>query len=322
MIFDGHSDIFTDVTIKRLTGEKNVLERYHKSRLASGGIEGGIFVIWVDPPYDSDYRKRTMEILKSIDDEMKETDSFVIVHNAEEMKAAKDKGQFYIFIGIEGMAAVGQDLDYIDLYYQFGARHAMLTWNEENSLATGVQGNPKRGLSRLGKQAVKLIQDKGMIMDVSHLNEKSFWDVMSVATGPVVASHSNSKALCGATRNLTDSQLKEIKNSGGLVGINSFNLFVSEDITHQNIENLVEHIVYISDLIGVEHVGFGFDFFEFLSADSMSSYSDQDTSYIHGLEDCSKVPRLLELLRAKGFCEDELELICRKNWQRIVEQVL
>ncbi|MDY4060107.1 dipeptidase [Anaerovoracaceae bacterium SGI.195] len=322
MIFDGHSDIFADVTIKRLEGETNVLRNHHLRRLKKGGVEGSIFVIWIDPPYDKQPVPRSKEIMKAIRDEMAETEDFVIVHNTAEMEKAKAEGKFYIYIGLEGVSYIGSDVDKIDELYDFGARHCMLTWNETNDLATGAQGDPDRGLTEAGVKAVKKIQQLGMLMDVSHLNDKSFWDVMRVATGPVIASHSNARALSNAARNLTDDMLMEIKKTGGLVGMNSFNLFVSQEIENQRIERLVDHIVYISDKIGVEHVGFGFDFFEFLNPAGMSSYSDQDTSYTRGLEDATKVPELLRLMEKAGFNKEEMEAIKYKNWHNLIKKVV
>ncbi|KXL52869.1 membrane dipeptidase (peptidase family M19) [Anaerotignum neopropionicum] len=322
MIFDGHSDIFTDVTIKRLLGETQVIKNHHLTRLRKGGVEGGCFVIWIDPPYDKEPSKRLEQILKATKEEMAECDKAVLVHNMAEIEAAKKAGKFFILLGMEGLSGIGEDVEQIHMLYDFGARHAMLTWNEQNPLATGVQGDPCRGLTELGKKAVRLLQHKKMIMDVSHLNERSFWDVMDVSEGPILASHSNAKALAAAARNLTDEQLLEIRDTKGLVGLNSFNLFVSEDVNGQNVDNLVKHASYIADKIGVEHLGFGFDFFEFLSTDSMRSYSSQETSFTVGLEDCSKVPELLIKMKAAGFTEKELEMVSGGNWLNLIHRVI
>lgn len=322
MIFDGHSDIFTDVTIKRLLGEKQVIKNYHLDRLRRGGIEGGCFVIWIDPPYDKEPSKRLEQILQATKDEMAECEEAVLVHNIAEIEAAQKNGKFFILLGIEGLSGIGEDIDQIHKLYDFGARHAMLTWNEQNALATGVQGDPKRGVTALGKKAIQIIQNKHMIMDVSHLNERSFWDVIDATQAPILASHSNAKALVDASRNLTDEQLLAIRDTKGLVGLNSFNLFVSKELKDQTVDNLVKHASYIADKIGVEHLGFGFDFFEFLSTDSMKSYSDQETSFTVGLEDCSKVPELLIKLKAAGFTEKELEMISGGNWLNLIRRVM
>ena len=135
-IFDAHSDIWTDVTVQRLRGGGDVLNRRHMDRLGKGGVEGSIFVIWVDPPFDADPMARTRDIMDAIRAEMGESGAVTVVHSFDEMMAAREAGRFYVFIGIEGLAAIGEDLDLIDWYYDFGCRHAGLTWNEQNALAT------------------------------------------------------------------------------------------------------------------------------------------------------------------------------------------
>lgn len=121
MYFDAHSDIWCDVTTRRLNGETNVFDRCHLERLRKGGVEGSIFVIWVDPPYDVDYVKRTEQIMAAAKAEIAECQSFRIVHTYDEMMKANADGKIYIFIGIEGMAAMGKDLSWIDRYYEFRA---------------------------------------------------------------------------------------------------------------------------------------------------------------------------------------------------------
>lgn len=322
MIFDGHSDIFSDVRYKREAGETQVLKNRHLERLTKGGITGGCFVIWADTYNGCDPKDEMNAIIKNMQDEMAETEDFVLVHNTAEIEAARKAGKFAILLGIEGLAGIGEDVDRIHELYDIGCRHAMLTWNEENALATGVKGNPDRGVTELGKKAAKLIQEKKMILDVSHINEKSFWDVMDLATAPVLASHSNAKALAGAARNLTDAQLLAIRDTNGLVGLNAFGDFISDNKAEQDVDHLVNHASYIADKIGVEHLGFGFDFFEFLNTDFMASYSDQDDSRLKGMADCSEVPVLLEKLRKAGFTEKDLELISHKNWLNLIQNIM
>lgn len=118
------------MTTRRLRGETDILRKHHLPRLRKGGVEGSILVIWVDPPYDKDYVKRTQQIMTCVDAEVKECDEIQIVHTYDEMMQANKAGKIYIFKGIEGLAAIGEDLSKIDKYYDFGCRHAMLTWNE------------------------------------------------------------------------------------------------------------------------------------------------------------------------------------------------
>lgn len=323
MNFDAHSDIWTDVTHHYLAGESDIFRKYHYERLKKGQIEGGIFVIWNDPPYDTDPLKRTHQMMEAIAcEEPFCKDILTVARSYQDMIQAKKEGRMYAFIGLEGLKSIGEDTDLIEEFYTFGARHAGLTWNEENALATGVLGDPDRGLTAAGRRAVRKIEDLGMILDVSHLNDASFWDLMDTATKPVVATHSNCRALCHQKRNLTDDQLKEIAKTGGIVGLNSFNEFVDDDQKNQDLEHLVRHVIHMAEIMGVEHIGFGFDFSEFLEGDTLKSFSSQSFPYTIGLKDASCVPALTEELKKAGFSQEEMEMISYKNWHRVIKQLL
>lgn len=323
MNFDAHCDIWTDVTHHYLKGESDIFRKYHYERLKKGNIEGGIFVIWNDPPFDKDPLKRTRQMMEAISKEEPICkDILTVARSYQDILDAKNAGRMYALIGLEGLKSIGEDLDLIDEFYQFGARHAGLTWNESNALATGAKGDPERGLTDIGKQAVKKIQRLGMLLDVSHLNDASFWDLLKAAEGPVIASHSNCRALCNQKRNLMDDQLKELAKTGGVVGLNSFNEFVHEVESQQTVENLVKHLDHMVELMGIDHVGFGFDFAEFLCGDTLGSFSSQTTPYIIGLENASHIPNVIEEMKRVGFHADEIEKIAYKNWHRIIKEVV
>ncbi len=322
MFFDGHSDIFTDVTVRRLKGETQVLKNHHLPRLKQGHMEGGCFVLWIDPPHDVNPAKRMHELMQCIKDEMAECEEAVLVHNLAEIEAAKKAGKFYILLGMEGLSGIGEDLSQIDMLYEFGVRHAMLTWNEQNALASGAKGNPNCGLTQLGKKAVRMLHEKHMLVDVSHTNERTFWDMAKINAGPLMASHSNARALVDVPRNLTDAQLLEIRDTHGIVGLNSFNIMVGNTISEQTVTHLIAHAVYIADKIGVEHLAFGFDFCEFLEGDTAGSFSDQENTFTIGLEDCTKVPAMVEKMKTAGFSQRELDMISRGNWMNFLQRVI
>lgn len=323
MNFDAHCDIWTDVTHHYLDGERDIFRKYHYERLKKGQIEGGIFVIWNDPPYDKDPLKRTHQMMDAITREEPDcADILTVARSYEDMMKAREEGKMYAFIGLEGLKSIGEDLDLIDEFYKFGARHAGLTWNEENPLATGALGNPDRGLTDAGRRAVRKIQDKGMILDVSHLNDKSFWDLIDAATGPVAATHTNCRALCNQRRNLMDDQLKELAKTGGIIGLNSFNEFVHAEEDKQTVENLVKHLIHMVDIMGIDHVGFGFDFSEFIKGETLSSFSNQANPYTIGLEDASHVPNVINEMKRVGFNDEEIQKISHGNWHRLIKQVL
>lgn len=319
MIFDGHSDILTDLTIRYEKGDTNPFVDRHLESLKKGGINGSIFVIWPEPPNDSRPFQRSKEILKSLDREV-EKKNLRLVTSYSELDRYWGK-EFCVFLGAEGLSSIENNPEYLNELYMKGLRHCSLTWNESNGLATGVTGDPNRGLTELGEETVKCIEDMGIILDVSHLNEKSFWDLTKVASGPIIASHSNLRKLSDHPRNLTDDQVRAIGESGGLVGINAYRDFVSLDPTLQNIRGYVNHVVETCNLIGVEHVALGFDFFGYLESDTIDSFSS-DIPNIQNLEDVSKVENVVEALFKTEFTRDEIDMICYKNYFNLIKKVI
>ena len=322
MVFDGHCDIFTDVTVRRLRGEKQVLKQHHLPRLRKGMIEGGCFVLWIDPPHDANPPKRLAELLHCVKEEMAECEEAKLITSYRELEEARKAGKFYILAGMEGLSGIAGDLDKIDELYDFGIRHAMLTWNEQNELGTGAKADPACGLTALGRQAVRMLHDRHMLVDVSHTNEKTFWDMARINGGPLIASHSNVRALADVPRNLTDAQMKEIRNTNGLIGLNSFRLFVHSDRERQTIDGLIRHADHIADKIGVEHLALGLDFCEFFETQASTSMGEEENLFTVGLEDCTGVPLLLERMKAAGFTEQEMQKICYENWWNLIKRVI
>ena len=313
MFFDAHSDIWTDVTIRRMAGEQQVLERRHLPRLRRGGCEGTVLALWVDQPHRA--AARTEEMLACLQAEAAESRAFRIVRTVEEARQARAAGVFYAFLGVEGMAAIGEDVSRIDRYYDCGVRLAMLTWNEANALAAGAVSGQQGGLTAAGRRAVDRIRDLGMVLDVSHLNEAGFREALERYGGPIVASHSNCRALCDVPRNLTDDQLRAIGASGGVVGVNVYRRFVSPDPERQTAEMLARHAAHMAEVMGVEHVGCGFDFCEFLPRGSTAEN-------LRDLPDCSEAGRFFRCLKDLGMSSRERELIARENFLRLFERVV
>lgn len=323
MYFDAHSDILTDVTCRRLQGETAVFRSRHLPRLKKGGVEGSILVIWVDPPYNTDYRLRTRQIMDATAAEIAECRDFRVVYTYDEMMRARREDVFYVLLGVEGMAAIGEDLSKIDEYYDFGCRHGMLTWNEANALGAGALSGNADGLTAAGKRAVKRMQDKGMLVDVSHLNQAGFWDVVKLTERPFVASHSNAHALCDVPRNLTDDQLRAIRDAGGVVGLNAYNKFVDHDPARQTVEMLARHAAHMIDVMGIDHVGCGFDFFEFLeNQQTLGSMDCGDMPNVAGMDDCSQIPNLFTCFGKMGMSREDQEKLARLNFQRVVREAI
>jgi membrane dipeptidase len=325
MIFDGHADIWTDITGKMLNNhEQDIFRKDHLHKFRRGGVRGGIFVMWTDPPYTDNPKKRMDQIVACMEKELDLSKDIIRVVKTYEDFADTGDQRIKVLIGMEGMSHIGSDIGLIQTYYDLGVRHASLTWNEENDLATGARGRDDRGLTESGVLAIKELERLGMIVDVSHLNEHSFWDAIEVIQRPFIASHSNAKAICDNPRNLSDAQIKAIAKKGGLIGMNSFRAFVSEDKALQTVEGLIQHIDHIKILVGIEHIALGFDFCDYLKSDTMDSFKEHDDEN-HGLDDLSnigEVSNLIEGLRNHGYSEEEIELISYKNYDRLFKEIL
>ncbi|MDO4314531.1 MAG: membrane dipeptidase [Oscillospiraceae bacterium] len=319
MVFDGHSDLLYDVTRRRLAGEDHVLERRHLSRLRAGGVEGLALALWTsagggqtfwkDVPGAETDAARTEIMMDCARAELAECPWLQAVRTAKEAEEARAAGKMYAFLAIEGMAAIGEDISGIGRYHAFGARIGMLTWNEENLLATGAGGDPGKGLTMAGWRAVRRMRELGMVTDVSHLNDGGFWDVMKLARGPVIASHSNCRALCDVRRNLSDQQLRAIRDTGGVVGLNVHHAFVHADPAQQTAKTLALHAVHMAEVMGVEHVACGFDFCEFFGPGNEGA---------EGLESCAHIKNLFYWLERLGMSERERRMIARENFLRVL----
>ena len=319
MVFDGHSDLLYDVTRRRLAGETRVLERRHLAQLRTGGVEGLVLAFWYgtgqgqtfwkDIPGADCAEARLRRMIECARAEFAECPWLSVVRTPQEAEAEKASGRLYAFLCVEGLSAIGEDLSGIDALADLGVRLGMLTWNEENALASGAAQDPSKGLTSLGRAALRRMEDRGMLPDVSHLNDGGFRDVLRLANGPVIASHSNCRALCEVPRNLTDSQLRAIRDTGGVVGLNSHHAFVHSDPDRRTVETLALHAVHMAEVMGVEHVACGFDFCHYMGSGNDSA---------RGLEHCGKIPALFDCLEALGMNAAERALIARGNFRRVL----
>ena len=315
MIFDTHADILTDISQCRKIGMKNIFKNRHLENLKNGKVKAGIFVIWIDPYTVDDTREEMIQTLKYVSCEVLESkELFKIIKNKDDFKADTDEKQIQMIMGVEGLKCIGGDLEFLELLYMYGVRHVSLTWNEANELATGVDGNKDRGLTTLGEEAIKKLESLNIIVDVSHANEKTFWDIIEISKKPVIASHSNCKTICDHKRNLTDNQIKAIGQNGGFIGVNIHKNFVSKHKELQNIDTLINHIDHIVKLIGINHIGFGFDFCEYLD--------EGENTNIKGLINVSKVQDIIVSLKRRGYSENDIEKISYKNFEDIINKLL
>ena len=318
MIFDGHSDLLFDVTRRRLAGEDHVLERRHLQTLRAGRIGGLGLSVWVTAEPGSfwtahpawDGWRRTEEMMACAGAELAECPWLAPVRHAAEARKAREDGKIFAFLVIEGMEPVGDRLERLEQYARWGARVGMLTWNEENLLAGGAGGDPDRGLTQLGREALRRMQRLRILPDVSHTSDRTFRDILKMAEGPVIASHSNCRALCNVRRNLTDDQLRAIRDTGGVVGVNVYHGFVHDEPRQQTAAMLARHAAHMAEVMGPEHVACGFDFCE---------YFGPGNEGCEGMENCGQTGNFFFELERVGFSAAERQAIAEENLLRVLD---
>jgi membrane dipeptidase len=237
-----------------------------------------------------------------------------LVRDAADLAACLAGDAFGLVLHIEGAEAIDPELEALELWRAAGLRSLGPVWSRPNAFGEGVPfafpSSPDTGggLTAAGVALVRRCAELGIAVDMSHLNEAGFWDAARALDGaPLIASHSGVHALCPASRNLTDDQLRAIAAQGGLVGIVFACPFLradGADDADTPLERLVEHVRYAADLIGVEHIALGSDFDGATMPSALRSARD--------------LPALVEALRAAGFSAGELAAICHGNWQRVL----
>lgn len=236
-----------------------------------------------------------------------------IVQFAEDIVESIEEGNFSAILHFEGAEMIDENLYALEMYHSAGLRSIGPVWSRSNIFAHGVpfafgqSPDTGPGLTDLGKELVKACNALGIMLDVSHLNEKGFWDLADLTAAPIVATHSNAHAICPSTRNLTDKQLDAIRESGGVVGLN-FNVpFLHPEGSRDSnmpLSMMADHMDYLVDKLGIDGVAFGSDFDGALMPDDVS--------------DCSKLPNLISVLRERGYDDEALNKMGYENWVRVL----
>lgn len=218
------------------------------------------------------------------------------------------EGETCLMLSIEGGEIIGDSLDELRYFHSLGVRLFALTWNFENDIGYPHCSGGQHGLKPFGWEAVREMNRLGIAVDVAHLGEGGFWDLVFHNDKPPMTSHSCCRRLRNHTRNLTDDQIRALIDCGGWMGINFYTNFLT-DTGHATLDTVVDHIAHVAELGGVEHVGFGSDF-------------DGIDSAPEGLEHPGLIPNLLDALRRRGFGEAEIEGIAGKNFLRYMRSII
>jgi membrane dipeptidase len=347
-IFDGHNDVLLAVYGgSRREEARSFFERGSSGHLdlpraREGGFAGGFFAVYVTPdpaarrpvlraepgpavdpwtvlppqveqPFALRMALSLTATLFRLEEESE--GELRVVRDVAQLRHCLETGILAAVLHFEGAEAIDPQLNTLEVLYRAGLRSIGLVWSRPNAFAEGVpfrfHSSPDTGpgLTAAGRELVRACNRLGILVDLSHLNERGFWDVAELSTAPLVATHSNAHALAPCTRNLLDAQLDAIRASGGIVGVNFAVSFTREDGERQAdtpLEALTRHFSYLTERMGVEHVAFGSDF--------------DGTTVPTELGDAAGLPRLVDALRRAGFSEADLRKMGTENWLRVLER--
>lgn len=309
-VFDGHCD-----TILRAyqdgRGLRKNMGHLDLTRMAAHGSWAQFFALFWDrgemPPaseeslwdvFQAEYRIFSRELERN-------SDTLAFCRTAGEIEQAWAEGKQAALLSVEGAELLGCDLQKLELAYGLGVRAVNLTWNYENGLSGSNAQSPEKGLSKQGRAFVEKMQELGMLVDVSHLSDPGFWDVLELAKKPVFASHSNSRAVCSHTRNLTDEQFTAIIGNHGVVGLNMCDLFLGPD---PELDTAVAHIEHWLELGGEKNISLGGDW-------------DGIAHPPKGVSGIQNLDKLVERLLHRNHSEALIGGLLCNNLMRVVSEV-
>jgi membrane dipeptidase len=307
------ADLHCDAPMKIVKGKTLTDRTSHVtiSKLKKGRVALQVFACWVPPTYRRqkaiDY---TLAMIAKTKSEIAKfpNDLMIVTDKASWQECLKEK-KTGVLLGIEGGHALGEKAENLKMFHALGVRILTLTWNNSNKFAaSGMSaGKTKKdlGLTAEGLKLVKLADSLGVMIDLSHSSEKTFWDVLKAAKRPPLASHSCARALNKKFqfRNLSDDQIKALARAGGLIGVNFYPGFLGEKRKPADINSVADQFEHMRKLAGVECLALGSDF-------------DGIDQVPKGLEGPDRIPDLLGILEERGFAKDEIKQIALGNFIR------
>lgn len=349
-VFDGHNDVLLRLWRHDRSGRAFFNERadghIDLPKAKRGGLCGGLFAAFVPPapePQRESERRGVVprvpastpsSFLSAVDQddalaitlgqfavalrvERISDGAVTICRSAAEVTAAHQRGQFAMVLHLEGAEAIDADFEALDVLHAAGLRSLGPLWSRPTIFGTGV---PFRfpstpdvgdGLTERGLALVRACNDLGIMVDCSHLNERSFWDVARLSAAPLVATHSNAHAVCPSARNLTDAQMDAIRDTDGLVGLNFATFFIRPDgkrISETPLSMMTRHLDHMLKKLGPTGVALGSDF------DGAPVPAE--------IGDASGLPRLVHAMRLAGYDDDLIDAICYRNWIDLLARTL
>jgi len=330
VIVDAHLDLAYELYKQRFAGKKKVIETQYLEDFKKGSINVIVSSIYVDNEYlpESALRQAVGQI-GALYAELEESPNIIrLCRTYNDIEETLGQGKIAILLSFEGVEPLGNDLELLRVFYELGVRVVGLCWSRRNCAADGsfyteVEAGQKSGLTNFGFRLVREAENLGMLIDVSHLNDEGFQDVIKISQNPLIASHSNCRVLHGTMRNLSDEQIKSIAAKNGVIGVNSVSALIADCNEQATVEYLVDHIDHIVKLVGVEHVGLGFDFCErILPPQTVIEVNGAKMEQFDVIQEYSGIHVLTNALLNRGYSEEDIELIYGKNFMRAFRKIL
>ena len=328
LVIDAHNDTVLKIIDSDTWLPKNKLSRITNfmvdiPKLVAGGIDVATFASYTSgyaqPGGGQDFDRansRLLALLNALHWTMDQNpDTTRQVLDSNDLQNSNSQGSIGFLLSIEGAYSLNavNSLALLRQYHDLGVLMLAPVWNYSNELGEGTKaeypdGSPSSGgLTDLGRTVIEEMNRLGTIVDVSHMNEQTFWDTLGISSAPVIASHSSVDALCPNARNLTDRQILAIADSGGLVHVNYYRNFLAGNPSSATVKTLVDHIEYIVNLAGIDHIGLGSDF--------------DGASLPLGLADASHVPAITRELLERGYSYEAVGKILGGNSARVFSKI-
>lgn len=326
-VIDAHLDLAGEIYLRYKRGEKEVIKNHYLKHWKEAGIRLIVSSIYLeDTVIGNGAFEDTIGQIGALLEDIKTLPNEVVqVRTKEDLKKVWDEKKIGIILYMEGLDGIGDHLELLYPLYLLGVRGASLTWSRKNAMGTGCckAGQYEEmpgGLTDCGKNAIKRMEELGMFLDISHLNNDGFADLQKTATRPFIATHSNAKKIHKNYRNLTDEQMEILANQGGIMGLNASKKIVGVTTKEEGLVKMCEHIEYEVFKIGADHVGFG--------TDLCDSYQEacEDCSFADEPGDClsnhGELLKVSALLLQRGMKKEDLIKIISKNFYNYFGEML
>jgi membrane dipeptidase len=328
-IVDLHFDMPMDLYEKR--DRTKVLAADYLPEMEAGNIGVLGAAIYIEDRYLPEMGLRVaLDQIARIYGEVAECARFAICKSFQEILDAGKNRKTVLLITMEGVEPLGTDLDLLRVFYELGVRAIGLTHARRNAAGDGgifaPSGSARDGLTAFGRDVVQACEALGVIVDLAHISPAGFDEILAITTKPPIISHTNARKYYDIERNITDEQIKMIGERRGVIGVNA--VLVSPKKEESTLDCYIDHIEHVADLIGIDGVGIGFDFFEFIyrqwtdSAKKELAAKFTTPHFIPDLSNHSHARNLTRRLIERGFSDENIEKILRENWMRIFKELL